>query len=83
MALWPLVLVDALVTKSGFALPSYQTENGFLVPADCFVGPAATKHSRPFTPGRREKPARGSSGDWNLSWEGREPVALAGVLPAR
>jgi hypothetical protein len=36
-AVWPVVFVDALVTMSGFAVPSRSTENGFVAHPFCFV----------------------------------------------
>jgi hypothetical protein len=39
-------LIYALVTKSGFALPSRETENGFVPTLFCFVAAIGTKQSR-------------------------------------
>jgi hypothetical protein len=50
MAVWPVVFVDALVTKSGFAMPSRITKNGFVRYPFCFVAARRTKQNRPFRP---------------------------------
>jgi hypothetical protein len=43
-------LIGALVTKSGFAMPSREGENGFVRSLICFVGGGPTKHCGWFHP---------------------------------
>jgi hypothetical protein len=52
LAVRPVVFVDVLVTKRGFAMPSRLIENGFVIQPFCFVGAGRTKQSGPFRPSR-------------------------------